>query len=384
MGTIVLSKNCNLKDIENLITKILNDDGAVLRLPNSLKNTGIFGIEAHVIQLIITWIRNVKTKSIYHGYISEKYQQKNLQDLCSRLYGICVLSLADEILMEKGEYLKKSISLESAVKSITSVRAEKFKEAFKGPYVGLPCIKASGNKTELNSPLYNGEKVVGPDKFEKITSNIIDSIVSGKSKKDILAKNVIKNLSEILRELFTNTHKHARRDIHGNYLEKSFRGIIINSSSLTKERLDELLEARSGAMMGFGAEWMSEIKKKPLPLLDISIVDSGPGFACRWKGVGKIELSEEDERQAVVDCFRKHYTTDQMASSGSGLTNVLRDVRQLKGWFRLRTGRSLVEKSFFNPKTTIGIGTKDIRMMNDFAEGAVINIIIPLVVKRQK
>ena len=65
-------------------------------------------------------------------------------------------------------------------------------------------------------------------------------------------------------------------------------------------------------------------------------------------------------------------------SSGSGLSNVLRDLKQLRGWFRLRTGSALIERSFFNQMGSTIIEPKDIEEKDVFVEGVVFNIVIPL------
>ena len=112
-------------------------------------------------------------------------------------------------------------------------------------------------------------------------------------------------------------------------------------------------------------------------MLDITIVDSGPGFARRWTGLSSQALTFDHECKAVVECFKKYNSSDSAESSGSGLSNVLRDLRKLGGWFKLRTGRTLIERSFYNKEGSLEISVNDIQKRDVFVEGVVFNIIIP-------
>ena len=113
-------------------------------------------------------------------------------------------------------------------------------------------------------------------------------------------------------------------------------------------------------------------------MLDITVIDSGPGYARRGTGLSREELSFENESDAIVSCFKKYNSSDDSESSGSGLSNVLRDLKELRGWFRLRTGTALVERSFFNQQGKTDIDVSDVKRKDVFVEGVVFNIIIPL------
>jgi hypothetical protein len=139
--------------------------------------------------------------------------------------------------------------------------------------------------------------------------------------------------------------------------------------------MDEL--TASGVSALFLGDWKPEGNEK-FRAIDITVVDSGPGYARRWHRLDKDGLTIDLEKQAIVECFKKNRSSDLTDSSGSGLSNVLRDLKSLKGWFRLRTGRTLVEKSFFNNQGTNDISLSDINEKESFVEGVVFNVVIPL------
>src|SRR5690606_15969350 len=125
------------------------------------------------------------------------------------------------------------------------------------------------------------------------------------------------------------------------------------------------------------ANWLSNSTQK-LRLLDITVVDSGPGFARRWTGLDKEDLSLKDEINAVINCFTKHGSTESTDSSGTGLNNVLTHIKSLQGWMRLRTGRTSIERSFYSDNGVPDITKSHINTEAQFVEGTVFNIVVPI------
>lgn len=373
---IQLKRDVVFKDVEKLAADILINAPAKIQIPNTLSYAGGFGMEGAALQLLATWFR-VSPKHILHTAIQE-LKADSFEDLCNSLFGLCAIRLSDEVLLAG----KKPVSLENALKPAVpifeNIRSEKFKEAFKGMYLTVPAIKSptkkGGKDREFDSPLYNNEEVIGSQKFNKLTRKALEAIYP--KSKDIEPE-IISHMSEILRELFTNTHRHARSDVLGNSYAKNFRGIIFNTLSVDAQRFDEIARSGGGNLALFLGDWRPKAGKQ-FRAIDITVVDSGPGYARRWHKLDKDKLTIDLEKEAIIACFTKHKSTDAFQSSGSGLTNVLSDLKQLRGWFRLRTGRTLVEKSFFNKLGSNTLEYRDIHKMDTFMEGVVFNVVIPL------
>lgn len=376
LTNIRINKNVNFSDIEELAKKLISDKPSKMQIPNRLSHSGGFGIEGAALQLFATWLRNSE-HHIIHTPIQKK-DPDSFNGLCNHLFGLCALRLSDSVLLSDKQEVDLVTALKSAIPIFKELRAENFKNAFKGMYLTIPSIKATlvkgSHDREFDNPLYNNNEVVGAQKFHHLTMRALQVIEPNLTDID---SNLITHLSEILRELFTNTHRHARTDVYGNPISKNFRGLIFNSLTLEKERLDEISKSGGGALAKFFAEWLPEENQK-FHAIDITIVDSGPGFARRWHKLDKDTLSIEQEKEAIIECFTKHKSTDNADSSGSGLSNFLSDLRSLKGWFRLRTGRTLVEKSFFQGGGNDVIEKKDIKTREVFMEGATFNIVIPV------
>lgn len=379
MSTLTIRKDISLNEIEDMLGGVPGAAKPIrLRAPNSLKEQGGLGIEARLIQLIATSLRCTNNELVFHSYANEAYSASDFEDLCSRMYGICLLALADTLLTASGTVIKKRVALESAAQRIDRLRNLQFSQAFKGSYLGVPCIKIPGYQNELNNPFYNNEAVVGPDKFYKVTSQAIQAVVPPSICRRFLDERVVSNISEIVRELFTNTDKHARRDERGNILSKNFRCVIFNYSPISEKRITAWLKSGGGHKVKFAANWLSLISQNAVRLLEISVVDTGPGFARRWLNKGLDSISREEEVGAILSCFKKYQSTVSIPSSGSGLTNALQDIRKLRGWFGLRTGHVFVEKAFLSGKESLSVEEGDITNIGTFAEGSVATFLIPM------
>lgn len=377
---IKVLKSSNFADFEKYLEEVLLSECSTLQIPNSLSYAGGFGMEGAALQLLATWLRK-SNQHYLNTFIKDAEDPEQFSDLCNKLFGLCALRLSDKILSAKKQEVELSVALKLAIPIFSKMRMESFHDAFKGAYLAIPAIKTpfvkGGKNREFDSPLYNGEHIVGAQKFLALTKNALDAILPGTSMVSKIDKAVITNISEILRELVTNTHRHARTDVFGNPLDKNFRGVVFNITTLSKDRLQEISRSGGIKLASFIGDWLPE-EGEFFKALDITVVDSGPGYARRWVNEDKPNLTIDMEREAIIKCFTKHNSSDAFDSAGSGLSNVLRDLRELKGWFRLRTGRALVEKSFFNQQGSNTISSKDIKEMKAFAEGVVFNVVIPL------
>tara|TARA_R100000365_G_C2743908_1_gene72657 strand:+ start:213 stop:1382 length:1170 start_codon:yes stop_codon:yes gene_type:complete len=386
MDNARLQKNSTFSDIEHLCQRICDSDDIKLQIPNKLAESGIFGIEGAALQLFATWLRKNKPNEILHTAVADKLSPEGFTDLCNSAFGLVSLRLSDQIWSNSKEPIDRRVALTPAIPIFEKLRAEDYKNSFKGLYVAIPAIRAASHHSrnrEFDSPLYNNEHVVNAEKFKRIVEHIISSIVPSKMSKEMLNDDTIYHISEIIRELFSNTHRHGRTDEKGRILAKNFRLITFRSHDITNARLQKIIGSGGGDLALFGSNWMPN-KDGHLRVLDVTVSDSGPGYARRWTGLSQNELTPQDETNAVINCFIKNRSSDVETSSGVGLSNVLLDLRRVRGWFRLRTGRISVEKAFFDEKTNARIERKDIHCKSNFMDGTSFNFVIPLSVSGGK
>ena len=84
-------------------------------------------------------------------------------------------------------------------------------------------------------------------------------------------------------------------------------------------------------------------------LFELSVVDSGLGFAAAWTGRRLVELSDAEEERAVRVCFGRG-TTKAGNRFGDGLPHVLRMLRKELGFLRLRTGHISLYADYSRPE----------------------------------
>lgn len=379
MESFSLSKNSNFSDIEQAFKILEKNNNLRLRIPNTLQESGVFGLEGLVCQLIATWLRNNRNGSTLHSYANNA-EIEEFENLSSSFYGICALRLADKILLNDKTEVDERIALAIAFDRIKKIISGNLSGAFKGLYVAIPSIKSKKINKEFNNPFYNNEKLIGMEGFRSLVNDALSAVVP-QTARNAFIDGLKGNIAEIVRELFENAHKHARENEVGDILPTNFRGIIFNSVNVTPERLDKLIESGGGDLVLFSAEWKKWMREagRHLPVLDITVVDAGPGYARRWTGKPKEDLTVQDEVEAVIACFVKNNSTSLNYADGSGLTHVLTDLRRLRGWFRLRTGSVSVSRSYFDGKGDLLIRAKDVVKMESHVEGVSFNIVIPLV-----
>jgi hypothetical protein len=160
---------------------------------------------------------------------------------------------------------------------------------------------------------------------------------------------ILKDLAVTLRELFINTHYHARHDGNGERYRRGVRAITVAQRNVALPDVDGF----SGGLEPLRG-YLNALKRvedrQTIKLVELTVIDSGPGFAARMNGG---ELSEqasiERERELVQDCFLKNVTSITDQGYGLGLTRILQALKARRGYLSLRTGRLALFK-FFSPE----------------------------------
>ncbi|HEY5722865.1 MAG TPA: hypothetical protein VIT45_11145 [Allosphingosinicella sp.] len=148
----------------------------------------------------------------------------------------------------------------------------------------------------------------------------------------------IQSIAGALYELFRNTHEHARHDLAGNFIKRSLRAVQARRHSITPQVLARIAED-TPAIEAYCRRLQPRRGRTQLQLLELSVLDSGPGLAARW--LGRTLLREDRGRvelEAVMNCFEKGASTKPRPGAGMGLPNLIGLARRSNGFLRLRTG----------------------------------------------
>ena len=373
MATISINKDPTARQIEEFAGLVLNGNKE-LRIPNSLKERGMLGIEGLLIQLITTWIRNTQTPTL-HTHANDAISFGNL---CDQLYGIYALAASNKILDQNRNLVSKRNVLAEAAISIDKIRNQDFSDAFKGHYTAIPSIRAPGTQSELDSPFYNNSEIASLIRFETTIRKALYTILPNSIFKKI-NPTFFSAISNVIRELFSNTHSYARNKENGDLFTTNIRAVTLCFHRIHKKNLPSIYFESSIQGILSTSEWVGD--KDLIPFLDITVVDGGPGFSGSWLKKPRSEITIDEEKEAVVDCFKKHGTSSNNPSKGYGLTNVMREVKRLRGRMQVTTGRVQLEKGFFLGKGDLDFKKENCRELKGSLEGTSISISLPFLNK---
>lgn len=367
-----LSASESLVEIEEKTSRLIEDDAFKVRFTSGLKTKGALGSEAAMLQLLGTWLKKNNYKKIFHSYQGDK--PKDFRELCSSIYGIAALSMADEVWDVQKNPLPKGLVLNEAKATVQSLRKGDFSSCFKSKYFGVPYIKTPRYDKEFDMPFYNGPNVIEASAFHRVVEKILANKIGNKSRFSSLKSMIdIQDLSGLLWELLKNTHDHGRLDENRNYLSRNFRTLIIQQQDIESKYFETWCGANpSKAQQDFRDNWLGK-KQGNYYFLDLSVVDFGSGFV----NLAKEKAGAEDEEEVFKKCLEKGWSRLPEKSRGDGLTKVLNVVHKYKGWLRIRTSNLLLEKTFVSG-CPADILSEDIQVLPTFIAGTSVHISLPL------
>ena len=186
----------------------------------------------------------------------------------------------------------------------------------------------------------------------------------------------------LLSELFRNTAEHGSLDICGGRLKQNLRCIRVATTLIARDKLAQKavssLTARQAADRYFTAiaAQRSEYSRAKVRVLELSVFDSGQGFAATIEGHDVPDA--EQARQAVTRCFRKHQSAKNAPLAGEGLFKIMGLLKTLGGFIRVRTssveayhGATADDPSEIDPDSFVHGGLASV-------EGTVVTICIPI------
>jgi len=151
----------------------------------------------------------------------------------------------------------------------------------------------------------------------------------------------IKNIGQILYELFKNTHEWGRKRGDGiGLLVPNIRAIYCVLHKSTQKNFLSYAEAK-GLQGYLSNKLFRPNSNNEIYFLEISVVDSGIGFIRSFLGDEYQQNQVEIESQVsiVKKCLTKYFTTDSSLHTthkGKGLDRVLQALNE-KGFLRIRT-----------------------------------------------
>ncbi len=235
---------------------------------------------------------------------------------------------------------------------------EQWPDLVSGNSASLICIDAYPEG--LAPQLYSSQEppaLKAREHFDVLIDTLFSVVTQeGGMSKQVLAKRT--QIATIIYELFKNTHEHARTWIDGEYFSSSCRGIYARYYAFERLRLGESeFNDRPNQADAFARKLLREYstnRKNNVELsraegiIEFSVFDSGPGMAQRWLGRNVTDIKTQEQYDSVLKCLNKGQSSDPSPARGYGLWKVLRNLKELRGFIRIRTNQIHVARDFLS------------------------------------
>lgn len=306
-----------------------------LRIATNARHHAAGGDPA-MVQALVTWAQTQRTARL-RTYVDEGNSDQ-ATDLASHLPGLCAILLCDEALSATGIGIRPELRSAASTR-LKLLQGQNPRNGTRGPQLEILCVDHlnRSHPALLYKVASDGAAELKPEaSFTDVARLALRATLQGSAA--ALQSELVGSLGDALYELFRNTDEHARTDVTGNHLRRSIRGIHARRHDVTPEALANMVKESLPL-----AEYCRRHTPRPgrphLQLLEISVFDSGPGMAARWKSCPSAMLDEAAERSAIEECFKKHHTTKRVNGRGMGLPIVVAALRERDGFLRVRSGR---------------------------------------------
>ena len=337
-------------------------DQYVLKLPNDIRESGSIGRSASLTQLILTWSKrseNPSTETYLEPDDVSKYEK-----FVSRLHGFAATYFSHRVTGQSSDKDIRDDLLTQASPRIKAMSSKQLEKTSRGRNIEFVFVKGARNEfhnvfytqtpqyLNLLDRQYHGQLIVSAKEMDSFLTACLEHLqVQWRTSRVETLKNYFYQPEEgdfgvLLYETFRNTAEHAYLKRDGTMPDKNLRCFMISVQQVSRNQFNEsniLSIKRPEARKYFDevSQLSSAYERKNIQLLEMSIFDSGPGFAAT---IATPTDATDDDIALVARCFRKHQTAKLGSGSGTGLFRVLESVKELGGFIRFRTSTT---ESFF-------------------------------------
>jgi hypothetical protein len=381
MRIIQIPKKMTISSCESFLSEIHEGEEEItLQIPTNSQYSAAGG-EVSFVQAITTWAQRQTQKNLITYAKDEQDQQ--LAKIPLQLFGLAAGLNADRVEDSSGRSITAKLR-GNCLDQIRKLHGPSPEEHSKGQQLQILCLDHLGLSTP--SLLYidsgTGPKRLGKrSEFDYASSLIFRLLIKTQFDRKWVSE-AIDAFAAIFYEIFNNTEEHALRDLDRNRLMNSTRGIHARHHSLLPETLAKIVSGYA-PLDSYCSKLKPSDNKKQISFIELSILDSGPGFAPTWLRLPLSHISLSDEIKAINECFTQNRSSKPYDGFGQGLPLVANLLSKLKGFIRLRTGRQSLYYDFFSDEPFSD--TFRLRQICDtdtgsFAPvtGSLVTIIIPL------
>lgn len=349
-----------------------------LRLPSNIRHV-IGGAEATLAQVIVTWAQR-KTNPRLETFISSAAQ---IDDFVRRLPGLVAALCASEAVGTPGSHSIFEDLRTAALARLNQLQSKQPKRGYRGSSAEILCADHIGYSAPylLYAPDRRGGSRLRPrENFRELARWLLEGAIPKEYRASIDAESA-DAIGSMLFEIFKNTEDHALVDAMGDLLSISIRAVKTNHHAIEPGALGRVVEGFEPLATYCGSLRPPQAAAQ-IHLFELSILDSGPGFAVTWTGLPLDQLSHDEEERAVRACFGRG-SAKRQSHFGEGLPHVLRLLNRQGGFLRLRTGRLSFYIDFSAQDTADGTAELCRHAADDAAalapaSGSLLTLLIPM------
>ena len=332
-----IASQSTIAAIEDALIKLsASSSNEPLKLPTHLRHL-VGGAEVALVQLIMTWAQRSQTRTLQTFINSSEGDQ--ILDFVRRLSGLVAALCADEITDQSSAKDLSDIITMAALERLSALSGTKPKAAYRGSSIEVVCVDHIGMGTPYLLYRQNpdhGYALRSRENFRMLAEWMLKISVP-KEYRGALPTALERAIGGMLYEVFKNTEEHGLVDASGDFLSKSVRVLKTSRLDIIPENLAQIVEGFS-PLSEYCATLSPPDGAAQTHFFELSVLDSGPGFAPSWTGRALEDLTPDEEEQAVRECFEQG-SAKGGGRFGEGLPHVLRLLSQERGFLRLRTGR---------------------------------------------
>jgi hypothetical protein len=343
---IIIEPSIKLDQCEQLIERIASGEHPILELPTDLAGKGALGLEASLIHLIIAWARASKNSTLVLPVPHEE-AHAFLAKLCITAYGFVALACAKIVNDKDGRLIPPQ-----DVKKLVASRSKEFDDT-NNPRIfardeGISFISVYGGQSEYGHWMFNASstkppELQSPQQLGSLLSRCIEQIIpskfSGRFDNERLG-----DLGLVAFELLENAYQHGRLDEYADPLKIGVRGISIKIIDIDFDGSNVAAGSNKDVNLYLMGRMLRD-KEKEKSFFEMTVFDSGIGYS-RWINAPCNETHVtrdyrgKSEKETILNCLLHHATSKTVTGSGVGLIRVIRLLKSMLGFIRIRTGHS--------------------------------------------
>jgi len=360
-AVLTVPRDVRLREVDALLGRLEGQPSADLQMAYKLRRRGLL-VTASLCQLVLTWAAGNAGRLRTYWQGDPAHRDVEIDRLVSGDHGLLAVLAAVDVTDVRGKQSLTRLTKAAAGARLDAMDAVRPLAAMErgGISLALVCDDRGGRGTpsSLYRPGDSGRVLRSEDEFIDLTKWIMRFRHEMRRRSGtgpvLPAEEFEDAVAGLLYELFRNTQDWATVQVDKERSDVSPPERIRRARLLRAEWHDggaATLQAkdRAGAVAvplvevePRLAEWLDALGPDATRVLELSILDAGPGLASHRLarlGVDPAAATADQQRDAVLWCLAKHATTGGQRERGQGLDRTLRLLTSLRGLLRIRTGR---------------------------------------------